>query len=389
LQSGNDPAPPGYGSGVQGPAAPNYDDSAWRTVHLPHDYIVEGTFTNTADRGHGYLPLTTAWYRQTFTIPASAQGQSIWIDFDGVYHNSTIWLNGYYLGNWWSGYAPVRYDISQFARCGGTNVLAVHVDPSGFEGWWYEGAGIYRHVWLNIANNLHVAPWGTFVASTVHGPDANGNASADLSITTTVTNAAAQAKTFSVTSQIVGPDGVTAGTVTTALTLAGGASTNLAQVVSVANARLWSLEAPQLYQLQTTVRFNNQTVDTLTTPFGIRSILFDVNNGFFLNGKPVKLNGTCNHQDFAGVGVGLPDNLLYWRIKKLKEMGSNAYRCSHNPPTEALLDACDRLGMVVMDETRHLGDATATGTTPASLSGPCAMKRGSRAPSTARIFSTL
>jgi beta-galactosidase len=206
LQSGNDVVPPDPRSNAQGPAAPNYDDSAWRTVHLPHDYIVEGTFTNTADRGHGYLPLTTAWYRQTFTIPASAQSQSIWIDFDGIYHNSTVWLNGYYLGNWWSGYAPVRYDITPFAICGGTNVLAVHVDPSGFEGWWYEGGGIYRHVWLNSANNLHVAPWGTFVATAVHGPDMNGNASTELTITTTVTNAAAQPQACILVSQIVGPE---------------------------------------------------------------------------------------------------------------------------------------------------------------------------------------
>ena len=342
----------------QGPAAASYDDSAWRTVHLPHDYIVEGTFTNTADEGHGYLPLTTAWYRQSFTIPVSAQGRSIWLDFDGVYHNSTVWLNGQYLGNWWSGYAPCRYDISQFAICGGTNVLAVHVDPSGSEGWWYEGGGIYRHVWLNIANNLHVTPRGTFVTSAVHGPDASGNASADLTLLTAVTNASSQAQTCTVISQVLGPDGVVVGTVATPMTLAGEMSTNLTQALSEPQARLWSLETPQLYQMLTAIQVNGQVVDTVTTSFGVRSILFDVNNGFFLNGKSVKLNGTCNHQDFAGVGIGMPDNLLYWRIQKLKAMGSNAYRTSHNPPTEALLDACDRLGMLVMAETRHLGDAT-------------------------------
>jgi beta-galactosidase len=340
------------------PTSTAFDDSSWRTVHLPQDYIVEGTFTNTADTGHGSLPLETAWYRKSFYLPPAAQGQSIWLDFDGVYHNSMVWLNGHYLGFWHSGYAPFRYDVSQFAIPGATNLLAVHVDPSGFEGWWYEGGGIYRHVWLTVANPLHVAPWGTFVAAEVQGPDTNGNASATLTITTTLTNASAQAESCAVVSQVVGPDGVSPGTATTSLTVPGGTATNVIQVVPVANALLWSIELPQLYLLHTSIQVNSQTVDNCDTTFGIRSLRYDVNNGFFLNGKFVKLNGTCNHQDFAGVGIGMPDNLLYWRIKKLKEMGSNAYRCSHNPPTAGLLDACDRLGMVVMDETRHLGDAT-------------------------------
>ena len=340
------------------PTSTTFDDSAWRTVHLPHDYIVEGTFTNTADTGHGSLPLETAWYRKSFFLPASAQGQSIWLDFDGIYHNAMVWFNGQYLGYWHSGYAAFRYDVSQVAIPGATNLLAVHVDPSGFEGWWYEGGGIYRHVWLNLANPLHVAPWGTFVAAAVQGPDTSGNASATLTITTTLTNAAAAAQTCTLISQGVGPDGSSPGTATTPVLVPGGMATNVVQTLPVANALLWSIEVPQLYQLHTTVQVNSQTVDNCDTTFGIRSLRYDVNNGFFLNGKLLKLNGTCNHQDFAGVGIGMPDNLLYWRIKKLKEMSSNAYRCSHNPPTEALLDACDRLGMVVMDETRHLGDAT-------------------------------
>ena len=234
----------------------------------------------------------------------------------------------------------------------------MHVDPHDFEGWWYEGGGIYRHVWLNIANSLHVAPWGTFVTSAVQGPDTNGAASALLTISTTLTNAAASPTSCTLVSQITGADGVVAGTGSTSVIVPGAAATNIVQTVPVAHALLWSVETPQLYQLHTTVQANNQTVDSFDTPFGIRSIRFDVNNGFFLNGKPLKLNGTCDHQDFAGVGIAMPDTLLYWRIKRLKQMGSNAYRCSHNPPTEALLEACDRLGMVVMDETRHLGDAT-------------------------------
>jgi beta-galactosidase len=340
------------------PISSIFDDGAWRTVHLPHDYIIEGTFTNTADTSHGSLPLETAWYRKTFYLPSAGQGQCVWLDFDGVYHNAMVWLNGHYLGKWHSGYAPWRYDITQVALYGATNILAVHVDPSSSEGWWYEGGGIYRHVWLNTPNSLHVMPWGTFVAAAITGPDTNGNASALLTITTTLTNAAPTAQSCTLDSHVVGPDGISPGIATTAITVPGASATNVVQTLPVANARLWSIEIPQLYQLHTTIQTNNQTVDNLETTFGIRSLHYDVNNGFFLNGKFVKLNGTCNHQDFAGVGIGMPDNLLYWRIKKLKEMGSNSYRCSHNPPTEALLDACDRLGMVVMDETRHLGDAT-------------------------------
>jgi beta-galactosidase len=340
------------------PTSSAFNDSAWRTVRVPHDYVVERTFTNTANAGHGSLPLATAWYRKSFVVPSTAQGQSVWLDFDGVYHNAIVWLNGQFLGKWHSGYAPFRYDISQIAVYGGTNTLAVHVDPNDFEGWWYEGAGIYRHVWLNIANSLHIAPWGTFVTAAVQGPDANGHASATLTITTTLTNAAGSDQSCALVSQVTGPDGVVVGTWTNPVALAAGTASNVVQTAAVPNALLWSIDTPQLYQLHTTVQINGQTVDNSDTSFGIRSLQYDINDGFFLNGQPLKLNGTCNHQDFAGVGIAMPDNLLYWRIKKLKEMGSNAYRCSHNPPTEALLDACDRLGMVVMDETRHLGDAT-------------------------------
>jgi beta-galactosidase len=351
LQSGDD---------IQdlSPTDPDFNDSSWRLVQLPHDYVIEGTFTNTAEAGHASLPLANAWYRQTFPLPSSAAGQSVWIDFDGVYHNSTIWINGHCLGYWHSGYASFRYDITPFAIPGGANLLAVHLDPHVDEGWWYEGAGIYRHVWLNLANPLHVAPSGAFVTANVHGPDSNGNASADLTMTTTVTNASAQAQTFTLVSQVTGPDGLSAGTATTAGTLPPCAATNLIQSLSVAGAHLWSLEMPQLYQLQTSLQQNQQTVDSCATPFGIRSIYYDVNNGFFLNGTRVELKGMCNHQDFAGVGIGIPDNLFYWRVMKLKQMGANAWRCSHNPPAPALLDACDQLGMLVMDENRNLGDAT-------------------------------
>jgi beta-galactosidase len=345
-------------AGAQGPSSPSFDDSSWRTVQLPHDYLIEGTYTNTANQGHGYLPQTLAWYRQIFTLPPSVQGLSVWLDFDGVYHDSDMWLNGHYLGNWYSGYASFRYDISAYMIPGGTNVLAVHVDPTINEGWFYEGAGIYRHVWLNVANPLHIQPWGTIVTSSVQGPDAGGNASATLTVMTTITNATSQTESCLLISQVAGPDAISVGIVTNTVVVPGSTSTNITQTLPVASARLWSLEMPQLYVLHSTLQQNNQITDNADTTFGIRSIYYDPNNGFFLNGKRVELQGMCNHQDFPGVGIGIPDNLYYWRVMKLKQSGVNAWRCSHNPPSPALLDACDRLGMLVMDENRNLGNST-------------------------------
>ncbi len=337
-------------------AAPGYRDADWRRVHLPHDYVVEGPFSSQAPAGHGSLPTTRAWYRKTFTLPLADKGKSVWIDFDGIYRNSAVYLNGHRLGNWPSGYAGFRYDITAAANYGGRNTLAVRVDPRAPEGWWYEGGGIYRHVWLNVANPVHVRPWGTFVKTAVLGPQGQLHPDADLAISTTVLNSGAGTASCIVTSRVVAPTGATVATVRTTRNIAPRVENAVSQAAALRAVRLWSIEHPDMYRLVTTITIAGKLVDQTETPFGIRTIRFDKDRGFLLNGLPVKLKGTCNHQDFAGVGVAMPDGLLDWRIRKLKEMGSNAYRCSHNPPTAELLDACDRLGMVVMDETRHLGD---------------------------------
>ncbi len=341
-----------------GPALPGFDDHDWRTVHLPHDFIVEGKFDPKADRNHGYLPTTTGWYRNTFDLPASDKGQSLWLDFEGIYRDSLVWLNGHFLGRHASGYTSFHYDITQAANYGGQNVLAVHVDPRHFEGWWYEGGGIYRHVWLNVANPLHVAPWGTFVTAKLAEPSADGEVGpATLHIETTLVNANASGKAATLVSKALDDGGEVAGTSSIPVRLAAGERLEFRQEIVVRQPRLWSLEMPHLYHLVTTIEEDGQPVDTVQTPFGIRTIRFDANKGFFLNGKHVKIQGTCNHQDFAGLGIAVPDTLEYWRVEKLKEMGANAWRMSHNPPTPSLLDACDRLGMLVMDENRHLGDS--------------------------------
>ena len=353
------------------PTQPGFSDADWRTVHLPHDYVVEGKFTPTADPSHGSLPTAPAWYRKSFPLPASAKGKAVWIDFDGVYRDSRVYLNGKLLGEHPSGYTGFRYDISQAAHYDGTNnILTVHVDPTAQEGWWYEGGGIYRHVWLNIAAPLHVAPWGTFVTSEVKNP--LGSPAAVLTIKTTVINASEQTQEYTVVSEVIGPNGRTTEVVKTLQTVPAGGRAEVAQAAGVPQAALWSLENPQMYRLHTSIVSGSQTVDTLDTPFGIRTIRFDSAKGFFLNEKPVKILGTCTHQDFAGVGTAMADSVLVWRTQQLKAMGSNAVRMSHNPPAPELLDACDRLGMLVMDETRHLGDTqeakTPSGTGYADLS---------------------
>ena len=343
---------------TKGPTDPlqaGFDDTSWRAVHLPHDYVVEGEFTPQGDASHGSLIPTAAWYRKTFTLPSSDRGKSIWIDFDGVYRNATVYLNGHELGNHPCGYTSYRYDIADAARFGGKNVLAVHVDPTNSEGWWYEGGGIYRHVWLNKASLVHIAPWGTFVASAVRDP--LRKPSAQLTITTTISRP--PGVIGALVSMVYDPHSKLVAATQTPLSGAAGGARDIVQTAAVPSAQLWSIETPQLYRLHSDVVVSGKVVDTQDTPFGIRAIRWDAEKGFFLNEKPVKIKGTCNHQDFAGVGVAVPDTLEYWRVKRLKAMGSNAWRMSHNPPTPELLDACDRLGMLVMDENRHLGETEA------------------------------
>jgi beta-galactosidase len=362
------------GGGLVGPIAvgslpaskdasqPAFNDTTWRVVHLPHDYVVEGKFTPTVDAGHGSLPTAPAWYRKTFTLPASDKGKDLWIDFDGVYRDAKVWLNGTFLGEHQSGYIGARYDISKAAHYGDRNVLAVHVDPTAQEGWWYEGGGIYRHVWLNVANPVHVAPWGTYVTSDVQ--NVLTDPSATLTIQTTL-DAGTKAAGCRLVSQVYGPQGKAAtAAVASRAAIAGNGSVTVTQTAAVPHAALWSLEKTNMYRLHTELVQNGKVVDAVDTPFGIRTIRFDPNTGFYLNDKPVKIKGMCNHQDFAGLGIAVPDSVEYWRVAQLKKMGTNGWRMSHNPPTPSLLDACDQEGMLVMDENRHLGDTYSSKTAP-------------------------
>jgi beta-galactosidase len=333
-----------------------YDDHSWQAVDLPHDYVLDGTYDPKGDRGHGYLPITTAWYRHHFVIPMADQGKSLELQFDGVFSDSQVWLNGQYLGEHRSGYTGFAYDIGSVVRYGAENVITVHVDPRHLEGWWYEGGGIYRHVWLNARAPVHVANDGTQVVSEVPGGSEGADAEADVTLHTTVTNCAAAAANCIVASEIVTPDGTVLPALRTAAIVAGGGQTAVVQTTVLPHPQLWSPETPRLYQLRTTVWRVGRPVDATTTTFGIRTIRFDADKGFFLNGKHVEIHGLACHQDFPAAGIAVPDSLQEWRVRQLQKSGANGWRTAHNPPTEAVLDACDRLGMLVMDENRHLGN---------------------------------
>ena len=335
----------------------DFDDSGWRTIDLPHDWAVELPFRNGPQLPeHGGKPLgrdypetSVGWYRRVFDLPASDGDKRITVEFDGVFRNAMVAFNGYYMGKNFSGYAPFRFDLTDFANFGGKNVLTVRVDATLGEGWFYEGAGIYRHVWLTKTAPVHVAQWGTFVDSQVQGADA------ELRISAEVRNDGEEEKSCLVTFQVLDAQRkIAAATQTKPQKIFPGTNLTFEALVSFKNPLLWSLEDPHLYQVITEVQAEGVPVDQTETAFGVRTIRFDPDKGFFLNGEHVKIKGTCNHQDHAGVGSALPDRLQYYRIERLKEMGSNAYRTSHNPPTPELLDACDRLGMLVMDETRMM-----------------------------------
>jgi beta-galactosidase len=334
-----------------------YDDSSWQRVNVPHDYIVEGAFDPKAEKQHAYLPVEPGWYRKTISIPAADQGRRLWLEFDGVYRDSQMWFNGRFLGRHASGYGSFSYDVSEVAEPGTNNLLVVRVDPTKFEGWWYDGGGIYRHTRLVSVAPVHVLPWGEHVIAKVSHPGDGVRADAQLQITTTLANDSAAAVRATVLSEVVNAGGAVVATERTTHGLAAKSSLDFRQSHTLSKANLWSCQHPYLYRLRTSVLVRGEMVDQITTDFGARTIRFDANLGFFLNGKPIKIKGVCDHQDFAGVGVALPDRIHEMRVQKLKEMGANAWRCSHHVMAGELLDACDRLGVLVMAENRHLNDS--------------------------------
>ncbi|UPZ14139.1 beta-galactosidase GalA [Flavobacterium humidisoli] len=344
----------GFGDG---PAASGFDDRAWRKLNLPHDWAVEQPFSENASFSHGFKSAgknfpekSIGWYRKKINIPNEDLGKIISLKFDGVFRNSKVFFNGFYLGTEESGYNGFEYDVSAYVNYGGENTIVVRVDASMEEGWFYEGAGIYRHVYLQKTNPIHVIQNGTYVTSELIGNDAavtadvkiknNGKFKGSIEVIQTILNN--QNKQVAISSEnVLAPEFYQ--------------TINYNSKLRVENPLLWDIDSPNLYQLITEIKKDGEVIDSYKTSFGIRTIEFNPEEGFFLNGKHLKLKGTNNHQDHAGIGTALSDEIQYYRIAKLKEMGSNAYRCSHHPPTPELLDACDKLGMLVIDETRLMG----------------------------------
>lgn len=350
-------------SGAAGntPASPRFKDSAWEQVDVPHDWAVRLPFVNVHNgdvMAHGYKPVgglfpetSIGWYRKKIFIPAKDSSKKTSINFEGVFRNATVWLNGFYIGTNKSGYSGITYDLSDFIKYGEENTLTVRVDATQYEGWFYEGAGIYRHVWLIQTNKEHINQNELFIYSKQTGKNATVTAEIPV-MNNNGTETNGNAYTY-----ITDRNGTRVSEIkNTPYRIPANGKLLLKQNVTVTTPRLWSIDDPYLYRMVCILKSGKDVKDSLATRFGIRDIKITP-NGLFINGLYTKIKGVCNHQDHAGVGSALPDYMQYYRIGLLKQMGANAYRTSHNPPTPALLDACDSLGMIVLDETRLLNSS--------------------------------
>jgi beta-galactosidase len=342
-----------------GAEKPDFNDAGWRTLDLPHDWSIEdlpgqkedsviGPFSKKSigKMSTGFTIGGTAWYRKTFTIDKADKNKIVYLQFDGVYMNSDVWINGKHIGNHPYGYTSFYYDITQFLNpAGEKNTVAVQVKNEGRNTRWYSGSGIYRHTWLTIVNPIHISVWGTYI-TTSDISDKN----AKIEIVTNVTNAGKTESPVTLQVQLIDPDRKVAGSASIDSSVPAGSSSDIRQSILVDKPALWSVENPNLYQAQITLFINKKESDSLKTSFGVRAIHFDALTGFTLNGKTIKLKGGCFHNDNGPLGSATIDRAEERKIELLKKAGFNAIRCSHNPPSPYLLDACDRLGMLVIDE---------------------------------------
>ncbi len=332
-----------------GAAAPEFDDTEWRLLNLPHDWSVESDYDSTENVSQGYRKRGIGWYRRNFKLDPKDKGKHLELQFDGIATHCTVWVNGTVMHRNFCGYTSFYIDITPMALYGDEiNNIAIRVDAVEQEAWWYEGAGLYRHTWLVKQSPLHIATDGVF-ANPVKRADGNWL----LPIEARLDNDGKQNVTAKVVATLFDQNGTAVANGETSVETAGLIPEVAKISLTVAQPTLWSLEMPYLYKLRTVILQNGIGLDTVFTTCGFRTIQFRADSGFYLNGKSVKIKGTCNHQDHAGVGVAVPDALWDFRLKKLKEMGSNAHRCSHNPPSVEFLDACDRNGILVMDENRN------------------------------------
>ena len=344
----------------EGPYVANFNDSTWQEVKVPHDWVTILPYADVASHSHGYKTVgykypetSVGWYRKTINIPASDLGKHIALQFDGIFRNARVWFNGFYMGTEPSGYATQVYDVTEYVNYGGDNLICVRADATLEEGWFYEGAGIYRDAWLMKSAAVGVAPFGTFVYADLKQPYDK----VTIYVETEVNNHSLTTQQCEVSHRLLDADGreVAKSESSTIMLRAKQTLNSQLLTLNLNTPHLWSPADPYLYKVETTVKVDGRVTDVYETTTGIRDIEFDADRGFLLNGQPLKLKGVNMHQDHAGVGAAIPDALQAWRIKQLKKMGCNAYRASHNPMTPALLDICDREGILVIDENRLTG----------------------------------
>jgi len=324
---------------------PAFDDSAWRLLNVPHDWSIEGEYKeeNPSGKAGAFLPTGIGWYRKDITIEKLAPNEKVFIEFDGVYMNSDVWINGQHLGNRPYGYASFSYDLTPYLN-EGSNILAVRVDHSKApSGRWYTGSGIYRHVWLTKTSNIYIPQWGTFVTT----PEVSEKLS-QVKIVTQLKNETGKSQQVVITSIVKDASGKEVSNATSKTILDD--NLEVEQFCNVENPALWSPDSPNIYSLESVIMVDGVVKDRYTTPFGIRSIEMRGSKGFFLNGKSIKFKGLSNHHAAGAVGSAVPNDVLYRRLKLLKEMGCNALRTAHNPFSPEFYELCDTMGFMVMDE---------------------------------------
>ncbi|WP_052507814.1 beta-galactosidase GalA [Sphingomonas hengshuiensis] len=338
---------------AEGAAASDYDDGDWRRVALPHDWALGQPFDAAANIDQGYRRRGIGWYRRTFALAPEDRDRALELRFDGIATHATLWINGTLAHRQFGGFTGFTIDLSPFALYGDDlNTLAIRVDADATEGWWYEGAGIYRHVWLIKRAPVHI------VSDGVHAdPRRDPAGQWRVPVTVALRNSGDAAAGVTASVRLTGPDGEPAGGATTTLTIPPAGSATASVSLAVASPQLWSPDGPALYRVETRLVQDGAVVDATETRIGFRTLRFDADHGFFLNDQPLKIRGACAHQDHAGVGVAVPDSLWDFRLRRLKAMGANALRCAHNPPAPELLDAADRLGVMILNEHRELSAA--------------------------------
>jgi len=337
---------------------PEYDDSKWRKLDLPHDWSIEGTFDEKASSttNEGALPTGIGWYRKSFTLPVSSKGKNTCIDFDGIYKNSEVWINGHYLGKRPNGYISFRYDLTSYLNYARPNVIAVKVDNSEQpNSRWYSGSGIYRNVWLVTAGKIHLGHWATFITTPkINQTEALVNVS--VPIGNSYPNNAAAKDSFMVIplSLEISIYDMSNQKIAVARPVVVGLANNnfkpFDQTLVIKSPHLWSVNHPYLYRVEMKLGVDGSILDTYTTTFGIRTFNFDKDKGFSLNGQPLKIQGVCEHHDLGGLGAAVNTAAIAHKLRILKAMGCNAIRTAHNPPAPEFLDLCDKMGFLVMDE---------------------------------------